>query len=191
MHENIVKLGKIATVSLGYSLRVSPKNEENGNAFIIQPKDIDVFGSLSNKYTKIIIKNFRNCDFLKKEDILFSNRAKFVSTVFEQESYNTVASSGFFIIHVEKKKILPYYLAMYLNSKYGQKEISRQQNIGTVPSINKINFEEINIIVPNLEKQEKFVNLYKAYKKYQILSKRMNDLKENIMNNIFNIKIGE
>ena len=80
---------------------------------------------------------------------------------------------------------------MYLNSKYGQKEISRQQNIGTVPSINKINFEEINIIVPNIEKQEKFVNLYKAYKKYQILTKRMNDLKENIMNNIFSIEIGE
>jgi restriction endonuclease S subunit len=91
---------------------------------------------------------------------------------------NIIASSSVYILRLKDKNIMPEYLTIYLNSSDGQKQLTESSTGATIKSIKKNDLENIEIIMPNLEKQKKIIEVYHTNNKLQeALIKKINLIK--------------
>lgn len=64
------------------------------------------------------------------------------------------------LIRVDKSKILPEYLKIYMLSKFGQEELNRNKRPVARANLNLDEIGNINILLPDLEHQHTIVNKY-------------------------------
>jgi len=76
------------------------------------------------------------------------------------KSRNIIASSSVYILRLIDENLKPEYLAIYLNSNNGQKEISKSLTGGAIKTILKKDLENICVVVPETSKQQAIINLY-------------------------------
>lgn len=76
------------------------------------------------------------------------------------------------LVRVDKSKILPEYLKIYLLSRFGQEELNRNKRPVARANLNLDEIGNINILLPDIEKQQIIVNDY-----YKIL-KQVDELKK-------------
>lgn len=176
------KLKKISSVFAGYTFRTALKDDKNGIMSVIQARDVfsDNLYIDYNNLTKIDFQTTKSNSLVKKNDVLMSARGNFKASVFEGGDENVIASSSSYIIRLKDKNILPEYLAIYLNSIIGQREINKNLSGGTIKTILRKDLEEVEIKIIDLKKQKQIINLYQTSKKIQILLSR----KKEIINNI-------
>jgi restriction endonuclease S subunit len=105
-----------------------------GDVIYLQVKHFDEEGKLQAwRFTFCLCKKH-----LLKGDVLFAAKGtKNFAAVFENHNQPSVASTSFFVIRLTDKKVLPQYLAWFLNSHPAQ-TLLKGQAIGTsIPSISK------------------------------------------------------
>ncbi len=88
-----------------------------------------------------------------------------------------------FLIRVDEEKASPEYLYQYLNSKYGEAQISSRLNGATTKTITKDNIRNINIPVPPISEQQEIVSKLETLsaetqKLENIYRQKINDLDE-------------
>jgi restriction endonuclease S subunit len=176
------RIKNISDVFTGYTFRTALKDDKNGTMAVIQARDV-FSDNLYIDYpslTKIDFQTTRSNSLVKKNDVLISARGNFKASVFTEDNKNIIASSSSYIIRLKDKKILAEYLAIYLNSIIGQKEISKNLSGGTIKTILRKNLEEIEIKIFDLKKQKQIINLYQANKKIQNLLSRKKEILDSI-----------
>lgn len=171
----------ISRIQAGYTFRTALKTEESGNIFVIQAKDvINDLCINDSKLIKINHQLLKSNAIIKKNDVLFSVRGKFRASVYGGNLDNIIASSSVYILRVTDKNIIPEYLAIYLNSISGQKEVYKSLTGGAIKTILRKDLENISVAIPDLNKQKIIINLYKN----NIALQEKLDLKKVIINNI-------
>ena len=169
-------MGNIASIRTGIFAR--PSSE--GELVYLQSKHFDEFGQLhSTLRPDLAAEGISEKHLLKDGDVLFAAKGtKNFAAVFENHNEPSVASTSFFVISLVGKKVLPQYLAWFLNSHTTQ-TLLRGQAIGTsIPSISKQVLENLEITVPNIEIQKAILEITKLRNKEKSLKNDIEVLRE-------------
>ena len=126
---------------------------------------------------------------LKDGDVLFSAKgSKNFAAVYEGHNPAAVASTSFFVIRLNDKRILPEYFAWFLNSQVTQ-SLLKGQAIGTsIPSISKQVLENLEMAVPSIEIQKAILQITALRNKEKSFKQKIETLREKqIQQKIFNV----
>ncbi|MBW6492367.1 MAG: restriction endonuclease subunit S [Lentimicrobium sp.] len=151
-----------------------------GEVVYLQSKHFDEYGQLhALLHPDLAAKGISEKHLLKDGDVLFAAKgAKNFAAVYENHNKPAVASTSFFVMRITDKNVMPEYLAWLLNSPSIQATI-KAQAIGTsIASISKIVLEGLEIIVPEIEKQNTILQIIKLRNKEKALKQKIETLRE-------------
>jgi len=111
---------------------------------------------------EIDLKDEKYC--LKDEDIVLSKigRPFKIALAQVQPGRKILANGNLFLIEVDKKKVNPYYLQAYLNSKDGRDALNRIITGSFIPSISLTALKEMLIPMVSLKEQDTIAKKYLA-----------------------------
>lgn len=150
------KLSEIAEVASGVFLQTEPY----GDISYLQIKDL-LSESPEKTASKVALSPKNERYLLAKGDLLFAGKGTtYLCKVFDLD-IPAIASTTLYIIRLTSKDILPDYLCWYLNQPSVMAMIKTQQ-VGTgTPLIHKQVIEDFEIPIPDLETQQRIVELAK------------------------------
>jgi restriction endonuclease S subunit len=122
---------------------------------------------------------------LSNRDVLFAAKGRqFFAAVYTGRFAPAVASTTFFVIKVDEAKILPEFLAWYLNHPETNSFLSAASRGSSIPMVPKSMLEEMLIPVPDIQTQQKIVALSVLQKRRKGLALKIESLKTEYINNI-------
>jgi restriction endonuclease S subunit len=167
-------LSKICKISSGQTFREKVENNPDGDVWVIQMKDLN--GSYTGIKTSpylTTLNEVSNQQLLSTGDVLFLSRGNHNKAFVYNKTHNAVAVSLFFVLKPDLSILDPYYLAWFLNQNSTQNKLKSSQEGSTVASIKKSILENLEIVVPNLEKQKRIAHIYGLQIKEQKLAKKL------------------
>ena len=123
---------------------------------------------------------------VNKGDVLFLSRGhrNFATTIYIPMK-NTIAAGHFFILKFDTSKILPEYLAWYINQPPAQKFLKSMAKRGShMPIIGKSEFEQLEVNIPPLQVQEKIVRLSNLLQQENELIENIKEKRKQIVQSI-------
>lgn len=153
-----IKLRDIASVRSGIYLKELPK----GDAVYLQIKDFDGLKLADNQLKQTVILSDASNHLLREGDLLFAAKGTSNFCVkYPLEIGNAVASSAFFVIKINSNKVLPDFIAWFLNLP-NTLALLRSRSVGSsIPSITKGMLEELSLNLPDIQTQKKIVEFNK------------------------------
>ena len=178
----------IATLTAGHPFRESIKNALHGDTAVVQMKDVDMEKGLdcANLY-RVHLTGRKNPDYLRQGDILFVGRGyRIFAVLIDQDLKNTVAGSHFFILRIKpnRQEVRPDYLAWYINHKQAQRYFSQHIAGTALPHVNRGTLENLPVIIPPLEVQERIVKLHSCRLKEKALLEKLIDKKKQFLDEL-------
>lgn len=156
------KLGSFAEIKSGYAFRSAVLDDSDGRLAVIQPKDI--ISGKDSVFVHIKSASVSERHILGRGSVLVTNRGMFCARVFNGQ-FKAVTTSGVFVIRMNSESdVTPEYLALYINSDVGQRQIASKQEAMTVPALTMCQIQELKI--PVIPKQKQLL-LAKAFNTYQ------------------------
>jgi len=200
MKNNLVSLGSIAVLSNGVNLRKIPENEDDGDVFVIQYKNIDFDNESINLdgAVKMNLKRLKckNDDILKPGDLLFTgsgNRNKAINVPVTR--FPMIATHHFIVIRSNASlNISSEYLALFIN--HSDKYFNSVSQGTIQQNISKENLLGLEIQIPSLELQKNTSQLQKLVLEEKKLLQELSEKRKRLMQGIFetyntHIKNGE
>lgn len=165
-----MNLSDIVDIQLGYQLRgkcQSSKINAQGTYSLIQIKDIDHAGALcSDNFVKINPQGNVERYLVTKGDVLFLSRGpKNIATIVEEPLNKTIVSYYFYILRANPTRILPKYLAWFINQPSAQVYLECSAQGSLMKTIPKLAFMNLKIQLPSLATQEAIAELNELQKK--------------------------
>lgn len=170
---------EIATIQTGCFAK--PQGE--GDLVYLQVKHFNEEGIIQNAiHGDLLSTLISDKHLLKDGDVLFAAKGtKNFAAVFEKHNAPSVASTSFFVIKLKDQKVLPHYLAWFLNSHTTQAQL-KGQAIGTsIPSISKQVLENLEIPFAELETQKVILNIVFLHRREKELNQRIEILREKLV----------
>ncbi|MDR2621192.1 MAG: restriction endonuclease subunit S [Dysgonamonadaceae bacterium] len=175
-----MKIKDISTVQTGVYL----KETSGGEARYLQVKSFDYRKvSLISILPSLVLNDKVKKHLLSEGDLLFAAKG-FVNfcVVFREEWGISVASSSFLILKIhDKTKVMPEYVCWFLNRS---DVLAFFQNLtagSVLPSISKTMLENFEIDVPDISLQGKIVAVSELQQQEQILSEKIMELKNKLI----------
>lgn len=147
-----ISLNHIANIQTG----VFAKSVAKGDVAYLQPKYFDELGKLTvNLAPDLNSIGISEKHLLKQGDVLFAAKgSKNFAACYDLENMSAAASTSFFVIRIFENNILPEYLTWFLNHQATMKYIKSLARGTSIPSISKEVLNDLEIIIPSLEKQQ-------------------------------------
>lgn len=156
------KIKDIADIQIGYQFRKKIEPERGGTLQVVQIRDFDENQSLNQEgLCRITIDQLSEKYLVHKNDILFLARGhrNFAVPVIDSIE-GTIAASHFFVLKMKTEKVIPEYLAWFINQAPAQGYLHNLARRGThMPIIPKSVFENLKVQIPDIETQKKIVKL--------------------------------
>ena len=178
------QLKDIANIKFG--LYVKPLDK--GFAKYLQAKNFDDLGNLQSDIDAFInIDNKNESHLLEDGDVLFVGKGfrNFAWTYYKSMG-PAIASSIFYVIRVDKKIVIPEYIATLFNSHKYQGLFLSIGAGSSIPSIRKGEVENIRIKIPNLEVQNKIASISSLHSEEIKLSNQIIEQKIALFQGIIN-----
>lgn len=179
-----VRIEKIVTVHMGYTFRTRLEMVEGGNVVAIQMKNIDKNSQLNEEdLVSVNLPKVKDVHLVRKGDVLFRSRGRInTATLVDNELGEVVAAAPLLRIRLKRNKVLPEYLAWYINQPGPQAYLDRQAS-GTISRmINKRVIEEMEVELPSLERQEQIVAIEKLAAREQDLLRKLAEKRKAYLN---------
>lgn len=172
-----MKIKELAEVQIGYQPRGRIEPDPKGTYRIIQVKDFDENNELDAAELYPIAPEREPERYkVSKDDILFLSRGRSnFAAILREALENVIAAGVFYVVRVNKNKVLPEYLAWYINLPSVQVELKNKAQATNIPLIPKAAFEELEIDVPPVAVQEKIVRIAELQRKERELSRRLEE----------------
>lgn len=151
-----------------------------GELVYLQSRHFDEHGQLhSELHPDLVADGISEKHLLKDGDVLFAAKGtKNFAAVFENHNEPSVASTSFFVIRPTDNKVLPQFLAWFLNNPTTQ-TLLKGQAIGTsIPSISKQVLENLEITIPSIETQKAILQITKLRNREKSLKQKIETLRE-------------
>jgi len=186
-----MRLKEIADISTGFSFRSKIKHDPNGDTKVIQMGDVD-------KYQGILVEKLRSISefdprskryFVDGGDIVMVSKGYNMNAfVVPDKLGKTVTVNSFLVLKPAIDRILPDYLAWFLNSKRTQ-HFFREMAAGTnIPNLSIKALETLDVFLPSMEYQLLFSNLEKLKKREIYLHQMLAEKKEQIIDELLQTK---
>jgi Restriction endonuclease S subunits len=172
------RLNQIASVRSGIFL----KPHEPTQVKYLQAKDFDDTGELNGVlYPVVSTSKISDKHYLKGGDVLFAAKGwKNFAAICDNDMLPAVASTSFLVISLVVDYISPKFLVWWLNSEKVQEFLKGMAKGTSIPSISKVQIEDLEIPVLPLEVQEKLIQLAVLKRKEKSILEeldKLNDLK--------------
>ncbi len=159
------------------------KPDAFGNTLYLQAKHFNDNGTIEFlPKPEICLNHKTEKHLLKTGDILFAAKGtKNFAAVFNENAGNAVASSTFLILRINdqfKNKVIPEYLEWWLNNKINQKLLKNLAIGSALPSISKAALQEMEILIPDLGKQNTILKIRELRRKESEYLLEINKLHE-------------
>ena len=174
----MIKLHNIAVIQTGVFAKVAP----NPNALYLQQSDFDSRGELRDTaQSTIAVDNQKH--LLTAGDLLLASKGNNNMCVIVPEiEQKCVASPSFLVMRLhDKSAILPEFVAWYLNLPTVQNTLAAQARGTSIMSISKATLGELEIPIPPIERQKKYIELSKLQKREQELYKTIAERRKQIL----------
>ena len=162
----------IATVQLGYSFRSRLEVSKDGEVAVIQMKDLLDDNTIGcDELVKIDMDSVKDHHLARKGDLVFRSRGIVSNAaILLEDPAKAVVAAPLIRIRVTKpNRILPEYLNWYLGQRDAQVFLTSRA-IGTAQKmISKEVLENLEVLLPSLEKQKKIVELVSLSAREQTL----------------------
>ena len=152
-----VSINDIAVVRMGFHFRGRVQEEPNGNALVLQIRDVDEAGRFDpESLTPMEIPNLEN-HALSLRDVLFSARGtRRYAFLFNEPHYKNIVPAGYFmVLRPKSDRVRPDYLAWAMNQDLFQAKVDAVSSGTAVPQITKANLTSLEVDVPNVATQER------------------------------------
>lgn len=146
------------------------KTSPNPDVLYLQQSDFDGNGELrKTAQPTIAVDNPKH--LLAAGDLLLASKGNNnICVIIPEIEQKCVASPSFLVIRLhDKSAILPEFVAWYLNLPTTQNTLATQARGTSIMSISKATLGELEIPIPLIEKQKKYVELSKLQKREQQL----------------------
>jgi restriction endonuclease S subunit len=146
----------------------------------MQSKHFDENGELTNTlYPDLNADGKIDKHLLRKGDVLFAAKGtKNFAALFDNENIPAVASTSFFVMRLFDEKVMPKYLAWFLNHPDTQLLLKGKARGTSIASISKTVLEELEIPVPDIKKQNLILNIYQLRNKEKKIKQQIEILRE-------------
>lgn len=174
----MTKLQDIATILTGVFAKTSP----NPNTLYLQQSDFDGNGEL-HKATHPTIAVDSPKHLLAAGDLLLASKGNNnICVVVPKLEQQSVASPSFLVIRLhDKSAILPEFVAWYLNLPTIQNTLAAQARGTSIMSISKAALGELEIPIPPIDKQKKYIELSKLQKRERELYKAIAEKRKQLL----------
>lgn len=192
MKQNKHELSRLLEVKTGFPLREAAKHDAQGDALIVQMKDVDPITGVSWETPITIRTKGRNePDWLRENDILFVGRGSRMFAVHVSKPPKpSVASPHFYVLRGgDSKKINPHYLVWLLNSKPSQKFYAEHIEGSALPYISRKTLAMLPVDLPDMQTQARIVQAHKCWKKERRLLEELIEQKETLIDGLLEQRI--
>ena len=168
-------LSEIAIVKAGHPFRGKIPDNKDGNAQVVQIRDIDNDGNIH--WDQVIRSNTtgrKTPDWLQKGDVLFAARGmRNTAGYVEEVAQPTVCAPHYFLIQVMDNHLLPEFLAWQLNQNNAQRYFANSAEGSAQMSIRRAVLEATALVIPTIEKQYAIVRFDNKVKQEKLLLKAL------------------
>lgn len=177
------KLIDYAAVLTGVAFRVGLTHDPDGNALVVQMKDVSP--GESPHWNGMIRTTVRErATFLEPDDILLQMRGgKYFAVHLHELPEPAVASQHFFILRCSSE-LLPEFLAWQLNRGPAQQYFLQNEAGSAQRSLRRTDIENLPIAVPPLEKQRIFADLAETCRREDQLLRERLELNQRLMDGL-------
>lgn len=91
-----------------------------------------------------------------------------------------IAAASVYILRTKTPEVLPEYLAIFLNTSYGQKLLKEMQSGTIISSLPKSQLSDLKMPIPSMKNQKVIVAIHENHKKREQLYQRRNELHQQI-----------
>lgn len=156
-----MKLKQIASVQMGYPFRSRLERSEQGKISVIQMKDIDEENHLRMEgLVRISMPDVKAHHLVQSQDIIFRPRGYITTAALIREEPGTaILAAPLLRIRVENGGVFAPYVNWFINQPSGQSYLASHAKGTSVPMISKQAVEEMEILLPPLERQKKIVEI--------------------------------
>lgn len=179
-----MKLKNIANISTGYSFRSKVRHDPEGDTKVIQMRDVDKYKGVMVDSLSTIANFTPRSDryFLNEEDVIMISKGYNLNAyLIPHRLGKAVAVNSFIILKVTSSKIIPAYLAWFLNSKRTQHFLKAVASGTSTPSLSKRTLEGVEITLPSKEKQQLFCKIDQLKRKEVYLHEQIAKKKEELV----------
>ncbi|MDT8413152.1 MAG: restriction endonuclease subunit S [Vicingaceae bacterium] len=180
-------LNNISKIDSGKSFRQRIDDIPNGGCDVIQMKDIfheDL--TISATPQTILLDDVSQHQLLQKGDILFMAKGNNNFAVIYNSDKPAVAVSLFFIIRPNRNKVIPEYLAWFLNAPTAQAYFHENRLGASVGNIRKEALETLEVELPSMDRQQQIAKLNQLFYKEKQITQNYLHKKELLLNGIMN-----
>ncbi len=165
---------------------VFAKPIQKGEIVYLQAKHFDENGELTGALYPDLDANTKiEKHLLKKGDVLFAAKgSKNFAALYDNEKVPAVASTSFFVIRINDNNVLPGYLTWFLNHQRIRNLLKGQARGSSIASISKSVLSELEIPVPNIQKQELILKIFNIRNKEKNLKQQIENLREKEIQNL-------
>lgn len=168
-------ISDLATIRSGYHFRGKVEPVEGGKYSVIQIKDFDAERRFHPELLdQVNLERDGQPHLISKGNILFLSRGnKRFAAAITRGLIHTVAASYFYVLRVINQRVLPEYLAWYINQAPFQEELANLATGTHMPFVSLEEFRKLGIPVPNIELQRKIVELDTLARREQSLMRKI------------------
>jgi hypothetical protein len=152
-------LSEHSKIALGYKLAVAGRRPIAGDAWrVLQTRDFDDDGLVNWRLVATVSDDDRKLKACQTHpgDLLFAPRSPRLGAVLlgnDVANPRTAASSHFYIIRVDRDRLLPEYLVWYLNHPRTQDKLQAENRGTHLPFIPMDVIRRLDIALPSIERQ--------------------------------------
>lgn len=170
----------MAKIRSGFAFRSAIESSSGGGWRVIQPKNIasDDFSDVIQIKTGAV----PGSHLLADGDVLVTNRGTVRAHVFRGRVQTITTNTVFVVSTFDKDALLPEYLALYINSEYGQRQIKTKQSGMTVMAMTVSDVADLVIPIPPKSQQQALVRLSEAVSHSTNTMRELNKLQKIILN---------
>lgn len=166
-----MRLRDVADVQPGYPSRGRIRNATDGTHYLLQGKDVSAsLGANLKTAIRFHPEHRRELYRVSRGDVLFTARGQ------EHRAYyighditNALAAASFYILRVDRKRLLPAYLAWWLNLPRIQSRINSASGGTYISYIRRSALENLLVAVPAMEIQIKIERVVSLWRERRVL----------------------
>ncbi|MEI8234153.1 MAG: restriction endonuclease subunit S [Verrucomicrobiota bacterium] len=181
-------LGEVATLRAGYPFRAGVVPDPDGTISVIQGRDVDASTyriPCPDKLPRIVPDGMRSPKdhFVTADDILLMARGprNYAALVGLDVPQQTIAVASFHIIRVEPCRVVPGFLAWFLNQDGPQAYFRSRNSATTIPMITLAALRDLPVNLPPLPEQHHIANLNDLFERERQLMDTLSDRRRELL----------
>ncbi len=156
------KLNHLTAIKTGLVLsrkKASQQSEFKKDYNVISLKSFNENGYYDHSFVEEFIadEEIKEENLLQKGDILVRLREPNIAVYIDRDYKDTIISSLAAVIRIKSNNVNPLFLTNYLNSSFTKKQLYSQGTL--IAMLNIKSLDELEIILPKLETQEKVAQI--------------------------------